>query len=274
MAKPAANAEMPFLDHLEELRFRILWSLAALVLGVIVAFVVVVKYDLIALLQRPIAPFLEAKLIITHPADAFKIVMLVSFALGLVLALPVILYQLWAFLSPALYSHEKRLVIPVLVSASLLFLGGVCLSWFVVLPLTLGFLLTFQSASFTNMIRASDYFGFATSISLALGAVFELPIAIVALTALGILTPQFLHTYRRHAFVLCVVAAAVITPGGDPMSLAALTVPLYLLYELSVVGSEVVYRRQLRRQRREEAERAREEAAERDAADREEGALA
>ena len=262
MAKPAA-AEMPFLDHLEELRFRILWSLAALVVGVIVAFVITVKFDLVNLLQRPIAPYLQAKLIITHPADAFKIVMLVSFALGLVIALPVILFQLWAFLSPALYAHEKKLVIPVLVTASLLFLGGVCLSWFVVLPLTLGFLLTFQSASFTNMIRASDYFGFATSISLALGAVFELPIAIVALTALGIITPKFLHTYRRHAFVLCVVAAAVITPGGDPMSLVALTAPLYLLFEFSVVGSEVVYRRRVRRERREAAEREREEAAER-----------
>jgi sec-independent protein translocase protein TatC len=265
MAKTAVT-EMPFLDHLEELRMRLMWCCGALLLGVVVAFVLVTKYDVIKLLERPITPFLEGNLVITHPADGFKITMMVSFALGLVFALPVLLYQLWAFLSPALYQHEKRVVVPLLGGASLLFFGGICLSWFVVLPYTLGFLLTFQAGSFTNMIKAADYFGFATSISLAFGAVFELPIAILLLTMLGIVTPQFLHTYRRHAAVLCIVAAAFITPGGDPMSLAALSVPLYVLFEFSVLLSEIVYRRRLRRQRREaailEAELAAERAAE------------
>jgi sec-independent protein translocase protein TatC len=265
MAK-ATVAEMPFLDHLEELRIRLMWCSGALLLGVIAAFVMVNKYGLIAVLQQPIQPYIEGNLVITHPADSFKIAMLVSFAFGFVLALPVILYHLWAFLSPALYQHEKKVVIPVLIGASALFFGGVCLSWFVVLPYTLGFLLTFQAGSFTNMIKAADYFGFATSISLAFGAVFELPIAIVLLTMLGIITPKFLHTYRRHAAVLCVVAAAFITPGGDPMSLAALSVPLYVLFEFSVLLSEIVYRRQERRRRREAAALEAELAAERAAA--------
>jgi sec-independent protein translocase protein TatC len=264
MAQQAA--EMPFLDHLEELRHRLMWGCGALLVGIVAAFVIVTKYNVIKLLQRPIQPYLQGELIITHPADGFKIVMLVSFALGLVFALPVILYQLWAFLSPALYQHEKKVVVPLLIGATALFFGGLCLSWFVVLPYTLGFLLTFQEESFTNMIRAAEYFSFATSVSIAFGAVFELPIAIVALTMLGILTPKFLHTYRRHAAVLCIVAAAFITPGGDPMSLAALSIPLYVLFEFSVILSEIVHRKRLRREAREAAEREAEEAAERAAA--------
>lgn len=257
----AKSAEMPFLDHLEELRTRLMWALGALLIGVAIGFVVVLRFNVIRLLEHPILPYLQGNLIVTHPTDAFKIVMMISFALGLIIAMPVILYQLWAFLSPALYQHEKRVVVPVLVAAAALFLGGICISWFLVLPYTLRFLLTFQAAAFDSFIRAEEYFSFATTISLAFGAVFELPIIILMLTALGIVTPAFLHTYRRHAAVLCVVVAAFITPGGDPMSLAAFSIPLYLLFEFSVLLSEVVHRRRLKR----EAARARREALEAEA---------
>jgi len=265
----AKSAEMPFLDHLEELRVRLMWSLGTLMIGVAIGFVIVLRFDIIKLLELPILPYLQGNLIVTHPTDAFKIVMMVSFGLGLVLAMPVILYQVWAFLSPALYQHEKRVVVPVLVAAAALFLGGVCIAWFLVLPYTLRFLLTFQASAFDSFIRAEEYFSFATTISIAFGAVFELPIVILLLTALGIITPEFLHKYRRHAIVLCVVLAAFITPGGDPMSLAAFSIPLYLLFEVSVVLAELVHRRRVRR----EAARAREEAREREL-DGDRGALA
>ena len=242
------SAEMPFLDHPEELRWRILWSLAALVIGVAVGFVVVLKLNLIGLLERPIAPFLAGqKLVYTHPGDPFGIVMKAAFALGVVFALPVILYQAWAFLSPALYAHEKRLAIPLVIGAAVLFLAGVSLSYFVILPFTLNFLLGFQTESLQPMITASGYFGFAISMSLAFGVVFELPIAIVALTALGVVTPAMLRRWRRHAVILCVVGSAFITPGADIMSLLAMAVPLYLLYELSIAASHVVHRRRERR---------------------------
>jgi len=169
-----------------------------------------------------------------------------AFALGAILASPVIGYQAWAFFAPALYEHEKRLVMPVLLGAVALFVAGVALSFYVV-PFTLGFLLNFQTAALEPMITATEYFGFAISMSLAFGAVFELPILILGLTALGIVTPAFLTKYRRHAIVLCVVAAAFITPGADPTSLFALSVPLYLLFELSVTLSKVVYARRARR---------------------------
>jgi sec-independent protein translocase protein TatC len=262
MAQTSSGAEMPFLDHLEELRRRILKSLAALMVGVIIAFAVITKYKVVQFLAKPVLPFLEGgqeggQLVYTHPADAFKIVMGLSFALGLIFALPVVLWQLWAFVSPGLYRHEKRVIVPMIFFATLLFLGGVALSYLVILPLTLRFLLSFQSDVFAPFITASGYFGMATTMSLAFGAVFELPIIILALTALGIVTPKILHRFRRHALIVCVVLAAFITPGGDPISLAAMSIPLYLLYEFSVVVSEVIYRLQ----RRKAAKAARDEAA-------------
>jgi sec-independent protein translocase protein TatC len=245
------QAEMPFLDHLEELRIRLMWALGALFVGVIVAFVLLVQVDVIHLLERPILPYLGGQqLVFTHPGDPFRIVMSASFILGTIFALPVILYHVWSFLSPALYAHEKRLMVPVLVGAILLFLCGVALSFWLVLPLTLRFLLTFQAGSMTPMITAGDYFGFAISMSLAFGLVFELPILILALTALGIVNARLLGVFRRYAVVLCVVVGAFITPGQDPYSLAAVAVPLYLLYEVSVFLSAFVERAKRRRDER------------------------
>lgn len=250
------SAEMPFLDHLEELRWRLLWSLLALALGVIVAFAIMMRFDIIGIVERPIAPLLAGKkLMFTHPGDPFRIVMSASFSLGLVLALPVIFYQVWSFIAPALYQHEKRVVIPVLAGGVFLFLAGMALAYFLVLPFTLRFLLGFQTASLEPMITASAYFGMVLSMCLTFGAVFELPIVILMLTALGVVTPAFLHRYRRHAIVLCVVAAAFITPDASPTSLAVVTLPLYLLYEVSVALSLVVHRRRLRRQAAHDAAR-------------------
>lgn len=254
-----AAAEMPFLDHLEELRWRLIYALGAFAVGMAVAFALISKIDIIRFLGAPVEPYLHGrKLVFTHPGDVFGIVLNASLVLGLVLSSPVIIYQVWAFLSPALYKHEKRVIVPVLLGAVLLFAGGVALAYYLVLPLTLGFLLTFQSNSLDPMITAREYFGFATSMSLALGAVFELPILILALTALGIVTPRMLAQFRRHAVVACIVGSAFITPGSDPMSMLVLAGPLYLLYELSVILSGVVFRRRQRR----EAEREAEEAAE------------
>jgi sec-independent protein translocase protein TatC len=238
------QAEMPFLDHLEELRWRILWSLLAFIAGFAIAFVLATKYNFFLLLEKPIAPYLEGRqLIVTHPADPFRLTLSVSIWLGLILALPVILYQAWAFLAPALYSHEKKVVIPVFVFGTVLFLAGVALSYFVILPITLHFLFS---------IQAREYFGFAIAMSLALGAVFELPILIIGLTAVGVVTPRFLQKFRRYAVVLCLAAAALITPGGDPLSLLAMAIPLYGLYEVSVIASAVVHRRRVRKQREED----------------------
>lgn len=255
MVKAKSTVEMPFLDHLEELRQRLFWVAGAVVLGIIVAFFLLSKLDIIRVLERPILPYLQGRnLIYTHPGTSFSILLNSSLVLGIILASPVILGQLWAFMSPALYPHEKKVVIPVLVGMLVLFLAGIALSYFIVLPLTLGFLMSIESTALTPMISATEYFDFAIAMCLAAGLVFEVPIAILMLTALGLVTPAFLNKYRRHALVICLAAAAFITPGADPYSLMALAVPLYLLFELSVVVSHVAFRKRLKRTA--EAERA------------------
>ena len=147
MAK-TSSAEMPFLDHLEELRWRIIWSLGALAIGLILGFIIVVKFNLLHLLQQPIAPFLNGhKLVYTHPGDTFSITLNTALIVGIVFASPVIIYQLWAFLAPALHKHERKVVVPVILGAVLLFMMGVALAYFFVLPMTLRFLLNFQVES-------------------------------------------------------------------------------------------------------------------------------
>ena len=247
--KKQPNVEMPFLDHLEELRMRLFWIAGAILLGIVVAFFLLSKLDIIRVLERPILPYLHGRnLIYTHPGTSFSILLNASLVLGIIIAAPVIVGQLWGFMSPALYPHEKRVVIPVLVGMVVLFLLGIALSYFVVLPLTLGFLMGIESSALTPMISATEYFDFAIAMCVASGVIFEVPVAVLLLTALGLITPRFLSKYRRHAIVICLVAAAFITPGGDPYSLMALAIPLYLLYELSVVVSLIAFRKRIRRQ--------------------------
>ena len=241
-------SDMPFLDHLEELRSRLLKSVVAVGICVAIGFILVIKFNFITLLEQPILPYLQGrKLIFTHPGDSFSIVMQVSFGIGFALAAPVLLYQLWGFLSPALYKHEKKVVIPLLFAATCLFMLGAALAYFIVLPFALKFLMEFQTAALEPMITARDYFDFATSLALSMGAVFELPILLVGLTVLGIITPMQLRAYRRHAMVASLVVAAIITPGDLLTTTVMLMVPLYGLYEVSIVASSVVYRRKEQR---------------------------
>jgi sec-independent protein translocase protein TatC len=243
----SSAGEMPFLDHLEELRWRIIWSLAALVVGVALGFFVVFHYNLLTWMQGPILPFLHGRrLVYTHPGDGFSIALQTSIMIGIVIALPVILFQVWLFLSPALHRHEKKIAMPVILGIVLLFIGGAALAWYFVLPMTLKFMSGIGDASFDAMITASEYFGFVTSMVLAMGAVFELPIVILLLSAFGLVTPKLLVKYRRHALVGSYLGAAVITPGDLFITSVALMVPLYLLFELSIVLSWLVHRRRER----------------------------
>lgn len=254
---------MPFLDHLEELRYRLLWSLGALVFCMGIAFTLVLSYDVIGILSKPIVPYLPTgKLMVTHPADPFTISLKIAFVLGLIFALPVLGYHFWAFLSPALHKHEKRIAVPVLVGATVLFLVGVYLAILWVLPASFDVLFRIQSEALENMITAKEYFSFAMAMCLACGAAFQLPIVVSALTALGLVTPATLGKYRRHAIVGSLLAAALITPGDLILMTGMLGVPLYGLYEVSIVLSHIIYRRRLKRQRQEEEKIANERAGE------------
>ncbi|HUQ48118.1 MAG TPA: twin-arginine translocase subunit TatC [Gemmatimonadaceae bacterium] len=266
--KVSAETEMPFLDHLEELRHRLFWIAGSVLVCIVASYVVLSqkRVDLIGFLAEPIKPYLRnGSLVYTHPGTSFKIILNASMASGLLLATPVIGYQLWGFFSPALHKHEKRVIVPTLFGMMFLFLCGVALCYFFVMPFTLKFFDSFESASLRPMIEATEYFDFALSMMLAFGLAFELPIAILLLSALGIVKPEFLSKYRRHAIVLTVIAAAFITPDASPTTLFALAFPLYMLYELGVALSFFVTRKRRKREREEALaeERARREALER-----------
>lgn len=243
-----ATGEMPFLDHLEELRWRIIWSLVAIIVGLAVGFWIVTHFDVLLFLQQPIIPYLAGhKLRYTHPADTFSITLNMALAVGALIASPVLVYQVWAFLSPALHKHEKRLALPVIAGAVLLFLAGVALAWFFVIPMLLKVLMTaFQSNSLEPAIMVNDYFSMITMLALTFGASFELPILVLALAALGIVTPTLLGKFRPYALLFAYLLAAFVTPGDLIFATLALTLPLYLLYELSIVLSIIVFRRKRR----------------------------
>lgn len=243
-----ARGEMPFLDHLEELRWRILYSLLAIVVATLVGWVIVEHIDVIGLLIRPIAPLLpDGKLKFTSPTEPFFITLKFAFAVGLLLASPIVGYHVWAFLAPALYERERRLVIPALSAGVLLFLGGASAGYFWVLPRALQVLFSFQRSVLEPIITAGNYFGFAAQIIIAFGLMTELPLVIVILASLGLVTPQFLVRNRRYAIVVAAVAAALLSPP-DAVSMILMMVPLWLLYEVSIACAWVVTKRRARRE--------------------------
>ena len=244
------GGEMPFLDHLEELRMRLLRALGAIVVGFGVGLWLVEKLHLVALLKAPIASYLPSgKLTFTSPTEPLMIVFKLGFVVGLLLASPVLIYQAWAFLSPALYDRERKVIFPALVMGLGLFLVGASLGYIFVVPQALRVFFSFQAESLQPMITYDAWFGFVLQIVLALGLSFELPLVIIILAALGVVTPAGLHRFRRYAVVLSFVAGAVLSPGADVFSMLMMTVPLLLLYEIGVAGAAMIARRRLRDQR-------------------------
>jgi Tat protein translocase TatC len=245
-----APGEMPFLDHLEELRLRILRSLGAVVVGCAIGLWLVQRYQLVYLLKAPIAPYLTGgKLVVTSPTDPVMIVLELGLIVGLVLASPVILWQAWAFLAPALYQREKRALVPSLFVGLLLFLTGVVLAYLFVVPQALRVLFSFQTEAIAPFITYDAYFGFVLQVTLALGLSFELPLVIIILSWLGVIGPAELNRFRRYAIVLAFIAGAVLSPGTDVLSMIMMTVPLLLLYEVGFAGSLIMRRRRARAER-------------------------
>src|SRR6266540_3330166 len=239
---------MPFLDHLEELRWRILKSLLAIALGMVIGWIILDKIDVIELLKRPIAPYLPGgRLVFTSPAEPFLLTLKVAFGLGCVLASPVVIYQIWAFLAPALYERERRLIVPALSVGVVLFLAGAaaCYEW--LFPAALKVLLGFSREDLAPMITIDRYFGMAVPFIVACGVVAELPLVMTILASLGLVTPQFLARQRRYAFVISAFLAALLTPP-DAVSMMLMLIPLALLYEVSIWCAWVASRRRARRE--------------------------
>ncbi len=238
---------MPFLDHLEELRWRLLYALGAVVVGTVLGWFIVQHVDVLEVLKRPIAPYLpDGRLVFTSPAEPFLLTLKIAFATGLVLASPVVVYQLWAFLAPALYQRERRVIVPALIVGVVLFALGAAAAYGYALPAALRVLFDFQRADLAPVITIDRYFGFAIPFILAFGAITELPLVITILAAVGVVTPQFLTRHRRWAIMIGAVAAALLSPP-DALSMIMMLVPILLLYEVSIWCAWVVARRRARR---------------------------
>jgi sec-independent protein translocase protein TatC len=248
---------MPFLDHLEELRWRIVKSLIALFVCLGASFWFSYSFDILPVLVKPIAALLpDGKLNYTNPMAPATILMQISGVLGIVLASPVIGYQLWCFLSPALSLRERKVIVPVLGFAALLFLAGIALAVFVFVPVSIDLMNNIQSSALKPMITAEAYFGFMFFICLAFGAIFEMPIVVLILTALGLVTPAVLGKARRWAAAISLVASMVVTPGDQVVGTLILWLPIYGLYEFSIIVSWFVYRARLKREAASESIRA------------------
>lgn len=237
----AARSVMPMLDHLEELRRRLFWSLGAVALATAAALFVVFTFPVIRLLELPIRPYLPShKLAFTHPTDPFDIAMHTAIAFGVVAAFPILLHQVWGFIRPAMTKREERVVRWVIGGSLVLFVAGVVLAWGLVLPLAVQWLMGLQTDALTPIITAREYFSFALDMALAFGLAFQLPIVIVGLVWLDVVTPERLVQLRRVALFGSVLIGALLTPGDLVWTTIAMAVPLYALYELSIVAARRV----------------------------------
>jgi sec-independent protein translocase protein TatC len=235
---------MPFLDHLEELRWRVFKALAALVAATLVGFFLVQHFDVLDLIIRPAEPYLpEGRLAYFNPVTPFFFILKLSLLSGLILSFPIILYQVWAFLSPALEPREKKVIVPALYGGLVLFAGGVFMSYEIALPVSMRFFTGLQSDFLYAVLGADEYLSFAVRLLVAFGIIFELPIVILILSALGLVTPKFLRQKRRHAIVISTVVASLLSPGDVVLVTALMMLPLILLYELGILLSVMVTRR-------------------------------
>ncbi|MBI4456302.1 MAG: twin-arginine translocase subunit TatC [Acidobacteria bacterium] len=234
--------KMSFLEHLEELRTRILYSLVGVGITFVICFIFNVQlFHFIAAPIRQVLPPGQKDLFYLTPTESFGISMKVSLLVGIFLASPFILWQLWLFISPGLYRREKAYALPFLFASSTLFLMGGIFAYYIALPRTLNFLINFNP-ELQPLITATEFFDFATLIMVGMGVVFQLPILIGFLSLFGIVTPRFLLHNFKFAVLIIFIIAAVISPTGDAVNLFVFALPMMALYVVSI-GIAFLFRR-------------------------------
>lgn len=258
MASEPTRGEMPFLDHLEELRWRIFKAAIALFVGMGIAFFLIDRFDLMRLLIEPACPYLpnpdDCRLQTLGPADSFLFVFRFVILGGIILAFPVLIYQIWAFLAPALDKKERNIIVPALYGGVGFFAVGVLAAYEYALPVSLHFLSGIQSDYLVAAYTARDYMSFVTRLLLAFGLLFELPIVVLILSSFGLVTPKFLREKRRHAFVVITIVASFLSPGDIIMVTVVMMVPMVFLYEFSILLSFLVWRDKRKRGEAEDEE--------------------
>jgi sec-independent protein translocase protein TatC len=240
-AKPSPDA-MTLGEHLAELRKRIIISVTAYVIAMIVVFIV--YSHVLHFLQAPycrVVPKGQCVLYVTSPLDPLTLRLHLSAYGGLVLAGPVILWEFWRFVTPGLKSNEKRYAIPFVAASIVLFLGGACLAYFT-FPHALRWLSDIGGPTLKEIYNPNSYLGLIVALMFVFGVTFEFPVVLVSLELVGVVTPKRLSSLRRWAIVGITIVAAVITPSSDPFSMLALAIPLYLFYEISIILGKILRR--------------------------------
>jgi sec-independent protein translocase protein TatC len=228
------RAELPgmsLMEHLEELRKRLFWSVGYLFAGMIVAYAFHVK--LLYWIQKPLVD-IGLKMTMTHPTDAMNFLIKTSAVCGAIIASPFILYQVWLFISPGMYSHERKYVFPFMGTTVVLFLSGAWFGYRYVLPGAMKFLVQDIGKNFTHMITIDDYTGFFLAVILGLGVTFELPVVIFFLALFGIVDAKFLLKHFRYAVLAIFLLAAILCPDPSPIGMCVFASPMLVLYFVGV----------------------------------------
>ncbi|MBF0457954.1 MAG: twin-arginine translocase subunit TatC [Nitrospirae bacterium] len=249
------NDKMSILEHLGELRKRIMISLGA----VLVVFILTFNYSemILKTLVMPIEtkmvfslhyPFIgfepsgikQKTLVFLEPSEAFWMHCKIALIAAIMIALPVILSQIWLFIEPGLVEREKKFIMPFVTAGTVLFMIGVVFCFYIVLPFALGFLMTYKTENLTPMIAVGKYIDFIMKFLLAFGVIFELPIALFVMTKMGVVTPQKLCKIRRHVIVAAFIIAGIVTPTPDAFNQTLMAVPIIVLYEIGILASRLI----------------------------------
>lgn len=244
------SGKMSLFEHLADLRKRLVYSALAIAIGFVIGFSVSKK--VIVFIVQPMVGALRAahysdKLIYTSPAGFVNLLITLGFYLGIVIALPVVLYQIWLFIAPGLYKHERRAVVSFIISSVFLFLSGIAFGYFILLPYVLKFLISFQGP-FQPLISINEYFDLILIVLLGLGVIFQLPVLIFVLSVFGIVTPQWLWKNLRYAILIITIVAAIVTPTPDATTMLVFMAPMVGLYFLGIGVSYVVFRKKRKRE--------------------------
>jgi sec-independent protein translocase protein TatC len=250
LRRPERDPEgaMTLVEHLEELRRRLFISLGAIAVGAAIGWFL--NTPLLQLMTNPFCDWVHTlpkaqqppagcRLVFTSPIEPVMLKLKVVAILGLFIALPVVLYQFWAFVVPGLTKRERRMAIPFVASSLVLFAIGALVAY-LTLPKALGFLLGFGGPALTAFLTANAFLSFVLLVALAFGLTFEFPIVLIFLTIVGILTSQKLRDWRRPAILVIAIAAAVITPSADPYSMLAMMLPMILFYEAAIIVARLM----------------------------------
>ncbi len=247
LPKPVAPGEGPeddlhltLREHLLELRKRLKWALLFLGLGFAASYHW--SIPIFHFLMRPVLAALpegEKSLHFSSSVEPFFIYLKVGLYAGLFLALPAILWQVWAFVAPGLYRRERRTILPFVAAATLFFISGAAFCYGVILQPAFDFLINSAGPDIKPVLMMDTQLSLVMTLLLAFGIIFELPLVLTFLSMVGIVDHKFLSKYRRHAIVLNVILAAIITPTGDPVNLALMAIPMVLCYELGIIGARI-----------------------------------